>query len=169
MITSTSANSIEDPKISGVERFFDFATLRSEMAEEESANLLSDSLERISNSGVQHAGVIDLFAFDKKTEEVLLVMNESRPWDGSDIRLHELQEKFNAYVSFLLDGEMLEAHPELAGKRARIELHCAQMPDDKAVALLGAIHDQLALQEIRMEVIVTEGGDCGSGCTCHAH
>ena len=127
-----------------------------------------DSLGASPASGVQNAGTIDLFAFDKKAGEVLLVMNEARPWDGSDARLHELQEKFNAYVSFLLDGELAEAHPELVGKPARIELHSAKMPDDKAVALLGAIHDQLALQEIRVEVIVSEGGDCGSGCACHA-
>lgn len=125
--------------------------------------------ERPSESGVSRADVIDLFAFDQKANEVLLVMNEPRPWDGSDLRLHELQEKFNAYVSFLLDGEMVEAHPELAGKKSRIELHCAEMPDDKAVALLGAIHDQLVLQEIRMEVIVADAGGCGSGCACHEH
>jgi hypothetical protein len=128
-----------------------------------------DSLGENVRGGVEQAGVIDLFAVDKKTGEVLLVMNEPRPWDGSALRLHELQEKFNAYVSFLLDGEMTEAHPALAGKPMRIELRCAQMPDDKAVALLGAIHDQLALQEIRVEVIVAEGGDCGSSCACHAH
>ena len=80
-----------------------------------------------------------------------------------------MQEKFNAYVSFLLDGEMIDTHPELEGKPARIELRCAEMPDEKAIALLGAIHDQLALQEIRMEVIVANAGDCGSGCTCHGH
>jgi hypothetical protein len=125
-----------------------------------------DSLAQRSSGGVEQTGVIDLFAVDQKTGEVLLVMQESRPWDGSDQRLHELQEKFNAYVSFLLDGEMTEAHPELNGKPARIELHCAEMPDEKAVALLGAIHDQLALQEIRMEVIVAERGDCGDSCTC---
>lgn len=102
------------------------------------------------------AGVIDLFAVDKKTGEVLLVMNESRPWDGSDERLHQLQEKFNAYVSFLLDGEMVTAHPELAGKPARIELRCDHIPDERALELLGLIHDQLALQEIKMEVIVKE-------------
>ena len=100
------------------------------------------------------AGVIDLFAVDKKTGEVLLVINEARPWDGSDERLHQLQEKFNAYVSFLLDGEMLAAHPELAGKPARIELRCDHIPDERALELLGLIHDQLALQEIKMEVIV---------------
>jgi hypothetical protein len=103
------------------------------------------------------AGVIDLFAVDKKTGEVLLVMNELRPWDGSDERLHQLQEKFNAYVSFLLDGEMVTAHPELAGKPARIELRCDHIPDERALELLGLIHDQLALQEIKMEVIVAGG------------
>ncbi|MEY2481045.1 MAG: hypothetical protein QOI04_1972 [Verrucomicrobiota bacterium] len=102
------------------------------------------------------AGVIDLFAVDKKTGEILLVMNEARPWDNSDERLHELQEKFNAYVSFLLDGEMAEAHPELIGRPARIELRCDHVPDARALELLGMIHDQLALQEIKMEVIVRE-------------
>ena len=139
------------------------------MTDENSANGKHvESLGEKPRSGVEQAGVIDLFAFDQKTGEVLLVMNEPRLWDGSEVRLHELQEKFNAYASFLLDGEMAEAHPELAGKPARIELQCAQMPDDKAVALLSAIHDQLALQEIRVEVIVAESGDCGSGCSCHA-
>jgi hypothetical protein len=117
-------------------------------------------------SGVEHAGVIDMFAFDEKRNEVLLVMKESRPWDDSDLRLHQLQEKFNAYVSFLLDGEMLAAHPELAGKRARIELHCDHMPDARALELLNLIHDQIALQEITMEVIVAERG-CGDSCSCH--
>mgnify|MGYP003694134651 CR=1 FL=1 len=39
-------------------------------------------------------------------------------------QLHEMQEKFNAYASFILDGEMTEAHPELAGRTARIQLRC---------------------------------------------
>jgi len=117
--------------------------------------------------GVEQAGVIDLFALDQKTDEILLAMHEPRPWDGSDERLHQLQEKFNAYVSFLLDGEMIAAHPELAGKTARIELRCDQMPDARALALLNLIHDQIALQEIKMEVIVAEKDGCGDSCSCH--
>jgi hypothetical protein len=103
-----------------------------------------------------HVGVIDVFAHDPKTDEIVLVMNEPRPWDGSDERLHQLQEKFNAYVSFLLDGELAEAHPDLAGKSARIELRCGQMPDARAVELLGMIHDQLTFQNIKMEVVVRD-------------
>jgi hypothetical protein len=101
-------------------------------------------------------GVIDLIAEDKKTGDVVLVMNESQPWDGTDEQLLAVQERFNAYVSFLLDGEMAEAHPELVGRPTRIELRCAHMPDARAVELLGQIHDQLAFQEIRLEVVVKD-------------
>ena len=99
-------------------------------------------------------GVIDVIAEDTKTGEVVLVMNEPHEWDGSDEQLLALQERFNAYVSFLLDGEMAEAHPELAGKRARIELRCAHIPDTRALELLGLIRDQLAFQQIKLEVVV---------------
>lgn len=102
--------------------------------------------------------VIDIIAHDPKTDEVVLVMKEDRPWNESDERLLELQERFNTYVSFLVDGEFAESHPELAGKRARIELRCAHMPDNSALDLLGAIHDQLAFQEIKMEVVVRDRG-----------
>ena len=98
--------------------------------------------------------LIDLIGQDAKTGELVLVMTEPEGWDGSDEQLLVLQERFNAYVSFLLDGEMTEAHPEFAGKPARIELRCAHMPDARAIELLGLIHDQLAFQEIRLEVVV---------------
>jgi len=98
--------------------------------------------------------VIDLIAQASKTGEVVLVMKEPNEWDGSDEQLLALQERFNAYVSFLLDGEMATDHPELAGKPARIELRCAHLPDTRALELLGLIHDQLALQDIKLEVVV---------------
>ena len=100
--------------------------------------------------------LIDIIAHDPKTDEIVLVMNEPGEWDGGEERLFELQERFNTYVSFLLDGELAESHPELVGKRARIELRCEHMPDSRALDLLGAIHDQLAFQDIKMEVVVRE-------------
>jgi hypothetical protein len=100
--------------------------------------------------------VIDVVAHDPKTGEAVLVMNEPNEWDSSDEQLLSLQERFNAYVSFVLDGEMAETHPELAGKPARIEVRCAHMPDSRALELLGLIHDQLAFQDIKMEVVVKD-------------
>ena len=104
----------------------------------------------------KRTGVIDVIAQDAKTGEIVLVMNEPNEWDGSDEQLLALQERFNAYASFLLDGEMTAAHPELAGKPARIELRCAHIPDARALELLGLIHDQLTFQDIKLEVVVTE-------------
>ena len=112
-------------------------------------------------------GVIDLIGHDTNLDEAVLIMNEPNVWDGSDAQLHDLQERFNAYASFLLDGECAEAHPELAGKRARIEVRCAHMPEARAIELLGMIHDQLAFQDIKMEVVVAGGESCGEGCSCH--
>jgi len=128
--------------------------------------LMSD--QTLITNGIANSGVIDLFGFDSARSEVLLVMNEPRPWDGGDEQLHQLQEKFNAYASFVLDGEMTSAHPELAGKKTRIELRCDQMPTEQALALLQAIHDQLELQEIKVEVVVRGQGSCGEGCGCHS-
>jgi hypothetical protein len=105
-------------------------------------------------NNLDRTSLIDVIAQDPKTGEAVLVMNEPNEWDGSDEQLLGLQERFNAYVSFLLDGEMAEVHPELAGKPARIELSCAQMPDARSLELLGLIHDQLAFQEIKLEVVV---------------
>jgi len=108
---------------------------------------------RTSNTG-NRIDVIDVIASDPKTGEVVLVMNEPDEWNGSDEQLLALQERFNAYVSFLLDGEMATDHPPLAGKPARIEVRCASIPDARALELLALIHDQLAFQDIKLEVVV---------------
>ena len=104
----------------------------------------------------ERVGVIDMVAHDPKTGEAVLVMNEPDTWDNSDERLFHLQERFNAYVSFLLDGEFAESHPELAQKRARIEVRCAHMPGTRAIDLIAQIRDQLAHQEIDVQVVVKE-------------
>ena len=107
-----------------------------------------------SEQSKKRVGVIDMIAHDPKRDEAVLIMEESKRWDGSDEQLFHLQERFNAYVSFLLDGEFAEWDPKLAQKRARIEVRCAHLPDARALDLLGQIHDQLAHQEIDVEVIV---------------
>ena len=99
-----------------------------------------------------------MVAHDAKADETVLVMDEPGEWNGTNEQLHDLQERFNAYVSFLLDGELAEAHPELAAKKARIEVRCAHMPDPRTLELLGMIHDQLEFQDVRMEVVVRGSG-----------
>ena len=105
--------------------------------------------------GVEHAGVIDLVAHDPASDRVTLVMVERRPWDGSERQLFQLQEKFNAYVSFALDGEMAEAWPALSGKPLGVQLDCVAMPTGAVLRLLEVVREQIAFQGIELTVRVT--------------
>ncbi len=105
-------------------------------------------------SGLEFAHVIDVVAFDANGG-VVLVMTEARPWDGSDERLFQLQEKVNAYLSFALDGEMVEAYPQAAGKPFRLRLKCATEPDPRTRHFIGVIRKQIGYQHISFDVAVT--------------
>lgn len=96
---------------------------------------------------------------------VTLTMVERRPWTGGDHQLFELQEKFNSYLSFLLDGEMAEDYPSLVGKPLRIRLECVEPPESTVVEFLAMIREQIAFQGVDVEVVVM-GKSCGAGCGC---
>lgn len=118
--------------------------------------------------GVAHAHVIDLVADDARTGEAVLIMLEPRPWDGTERRLFELQEKINAYLAFALDGEMAEAYPALAAKPLRLQLDCVGMPGADVVEFLGMVREQIGFQGINLEVRVMGESGCGADCGCGA-
>ena len=118
--------------------------------------------------GVEHAHVIDIVAHDAQTGEFALIMLEQRPWDGSELQMFQLQEKLNAYLSFALDGEMAEAYPDLSKLPLRIQIDCAAMPEGAILEFLNHVHDQIAFQDIKLEVRVMGAGGCGPGCGCAA-
>lgn len=118
--------------------------------------------------GVEFAHVIDIIAEDANTGEVTLIMLEPRPWDGSELRLFQLQEKINAYLSFALDGEMVESFPQFAGKKIRLQLDCVGFPENDVVGFLSMVRDQIAFQGINLEVRVMGEGGCGADCSCHS-
>lgn len=118
--------------------------------------------------GVEFAHIIDVIAEDSKTGEVTLIMLEPRPWDGSELRLFQLQEKINAYLSFALDGEMAETYPQFEGKKLRLQLDCVGMPGDDVVGFLGMVREQIAFQAINLEVRVMGEGGCGPACGCQS-
>lgn len=131
-------------------------------------------------NGLQNPGVLDAFAHDTRADRLVLAMYETRPWLGDPGQLHQLQEKLNAYLSFVLDGEMAEAFPQLVGKPVEIQLRTVHEPEELASDLIRRIREQLGFQNITFEVIqVAEGeipqggngggccGGSGGGCGCH--
>lgn len=116
---------------------------------------------------IERADVIDAMGVDAREGVVVLVMTEERAWSGEDAQLFQLQEKLNAYLSFVLDGEMAESHPELDGKPVRIVVRCAGQPDERTVAMLAKVREQIAFQGIDLEVHVA-AASCGESCACAA-
>jgi Family of unknown function (DUF6572) len=121
-------------------------------------------------NGLENPGVLDAFAHDTRADKLVLAMYELRPWSGEEFQLFQLQEKLNAYLSFILDGELEDAFPDLAAKPVEIQLRTVQELDARALDFIGRVREQLALQQITFEVVrIDEAeGDCGTaGCNCH--
>jgi hypothetical protein len=75
---------------------------------------------------------------------VVLSMFEERPWDGSDERLRELEDKVSAYVSFVIDGHMQRQHPDIEAKQVQIRLNYVNRMDERTRAMLPSIEMTLA-------------------------
>jgi len=128
-------------------------------------------------AGLERTGMGDAFAHDAREDVLVLAMFETRPWEFGERQLFQLQEKLNAYVSFILDGEMKENFPHLVEKPVRIELRTTAEPPKRAMEFLERAREQLALQRIGLEVVLISeiatgccggsandgGGCCGGG------
>jgi hypothetical protein len=122
--------------------------------------------ENITPKGVAHPGVLDAFAYDVRRETLVLAMYETRPWMGGEPQLLQLQEKLNAYASFILDGEMTGSFPQYADKPVEIQLRTKHEPADIALRMLHAAREQLALQQIGLEIILVDSPEPSHACGC---
>ncbi len=113
--------------------------------------------------GVQNPWVID--AIEGAGERVILKMFETRPWSEAFDRMFQLQEKFNAYMAFILDGEMRTDFPELVGRPIRVVLECTDYPPDSVVDFLQKVREQMLLMDIDLEVDVRGAMNGGTECS----
>jgi hypothetical protein len=79
----------------------------------------------------------------RRDGSVVLSMFEERPWDGSDKRVRELEEKVNAYLTFVLDGHMQRQHPDLEPSQITIRLDYLSRMDERTRSLLPGIEATL--------------------------
>ena len=126
--------------------------------------------------GIAHPGVLDAFSYDSRRDILVLAMYETRPWNSDDQQIFQLQEKLNAYASFILDGEMGESFPQYRDKPVEIQLRTRYQPDPLSLGLLQQAREQFALQQITLETIQIDpsteslpdtvpnsSGSCGCG------
>lgn len=104
--------------------------------------------------GAHNPNTIDAIAHNPQTHELILIMIEIRPWDGSNKRLLELQNKINLYLEFIVDGHLKQKYPDIDEKKISIRLDCCYEPDDKTMELLNAIMAQIEQYEVSISVRV---------------
>lgn len=103
--------------------------------------------------GVDNSREVDLVA-RAADGSLILVMVEHRPWDGSDERLQQLQDKVNAYLAFALDGELERTFPGHTAAGLTLLLRCIEPPDPMVRGLVQPLRTALAPLGVRFEVQV---------------
>lgn len=116
---------------------------------------------------LDQSNVIDALGIEEASGRVVLVIRHDAPWDGSDAQLFLLQEKLNAYLSFALDGEMAEAYPDFAARPLALRIDSASLPEPRTLHLLAHVRQQIAFQDITLELATEPASNCGAGCACH--
>jgi len=101
--------------------------------------------------------VVDLISHDRERDEIVLLMLEQRVWGAADGQLRQLEEKFNRYLSFVLDGFLAQQFPQYKGLPVCFRLDCALAPGDAERQLLASMKSFAATHDIRFEVNVIQG------------
>lgn len=97
--------------------------------------VLDDTRER----GVHNPRVIDLIAYDQAADVVRLHLMEFRKWEDNSEQFQQLQEKFNNYLDYALDGHLVAQYPQYQGKKVRFVLECVEEPVGPYVDLIKAM------------------------------
>ena len=109
--------------------------------------------------GVFNPRVVDLVALDEANDEVVLVMLEERPWGSDPQQLRQLEAKFNAYLSYVLGGHLVQQYPVYAERGVRFQLDCVENPRSEDLAFFNAVSNFAAGEGIRWVVRVLQPGE----------
>jgi hypothetical protein len=109
---------------------------------------------------IQDPDTVDLVVA-RRDGTVILSMFESRPWDGSDVRLQELRDKVAAYITFVVDGHMKPQHPDIEARQVQVRLDYLGRMDERTRALLPAL--ELALAEHGIEFVISHMREITAG------
>jgi len=107
--------------------------------------------------GVQNPRVVDLIAKDAERDEVVLTMIESRAWDSDPQQLRQLEDKFNAYMSYVQGGFLARQYPQYEGLLVCFAVDCAEAPRGDAEKMLRAMMTFAEGEGVRLLIRVMQG------------
>ena len=95
---------------------------------------------------VDNPNVIDAVGTERETGIVVLTVSDHLEWN--DAHLVTLQEKLNAYLHFVLEGQLLEDYPSARNRKIRIEVVHKHRPHTEALAFLSKARAAIVAQGI---------------------
>lgn len=104
--------------------------------------------------GVTNPRVIDLISLDAESDEVVLLILETRPWGSDADQLPQLEDKLNSYLAYVLEGWLARQYPQYEGRKVRFQLDCASVPGDTEERFLRAAMNFAAGEGIGFSVRV---------------
>jgi hypothetical protein len=83
---------------------------------------------------VDETDKIDLLVTDREKTHVLLVITDHLDWEEFDEEFHLelLEDKLNAYLHFIKDGELVKMRPDLEGLPITIRVDAKYPPSSEA-------------------------------------
>lgn len=115
-------------------------------------------LDETTERGVHNPRVIDLIAFDQSADVVRIHLIEFRPWEETRSRFEQLQDKFNNYLDYVLDGYLVEQYPQYRNKKVNFVLECSSEPSRQFAELIEAMRRFAKNAGFELEVLLNERG-----------
>ncbi|HEU5216634.1 MAG TPA: DUF6572 domain-containing protein [Gaiellaceae bacterium] len=82
-------------------------------------------------SPMTRSDTVDSAAVSPDGTQFGLSMSETRPWTAGTEQIEQFRDKLNAYMAFILDGQLDREYPESVGKRRIVILHCVEEPPEE--------------------------------------
>jgi hypothetical protein len=86
---------------------------------------------------VDNPEVVDAIGVDEE-QNVVLTIFDHLEWEMED-HLQILQDKINAYLGFVEDGELVENYPDAKGRRVAINIMAQFEPNEEGVDFLDKV------------------------------
>lgn len=87
---------------------------------------------------VDQTGIIDFIGIDNFSGNLVLTISDHLEWSDKE-HLLLLQEKINAYLSFVESDEILTTYPNAQGRNIVINLVCKHPPDRNGIDFLNRV------------------------------
>src|SRR3989338_1636749 len=110
--------------------------------------------EPLLKRGMENPLIVDLITFDPGENEVVIVMEERRPWES--VTQKQVQEKFNSYLGYVLEGFLFQQYVQYTGNPVRFELQCIEKPPPSWDPFLTAVISFAKSEKIRFFISLVE-------------